>query len=80
MHPPPALMKAMSALMRPIEAIVPVPETYSAESLRVLAGVTYLGSNAKAKRELGYTVRSVEEGLRETLLHEMKLLGMRVNE
>jgi len=36
--------------------------------------VTYLGDNAKAKRELGYTVRPLEEGLRETLEHEMKLL------
>jgi nucleoside-diphosphate-sugar epimerase len=29
--------------------------------------VTYLASNEKAKRELGYSVRPLEKGLRETL-------------
>jgi nucleoside-diphosphate-sugar epimerase len=72
----PAMLKAMSGFMKLIEAVIPVPEMYSAESLRAVAGVTYLGSNEKAKRELGYQVRPLEEGLRQTLLHEMKLLGM----
>jgi hypothetical protein len=57
---------------------VPVPEDYSAEYLRVNAGVTYLGDNAKARRELGYSPRPLQEGLRETLYHEMRLLGMPV--
>ena len=47
------------------------------ETLRVGAGVTYLGSNAKAKRELGLRHRPLEEGLRETLIAEMRALGMR---
>lgn len=34
-----------------------------AEVLRVAAGVTYLGDNAKAREELGYAPRSLEEGL-----------------
>jgi nucleoside-diphosphate-sugar epimerase len=76
LHAPPAMLKLTSALMRPVEAIVPVPETYSAENLRVIAGVTYLGNSAKAQRELGFSARPLEEGLRETLRHEMKLLGM----
>ena len=33
---------------------LPLPAEYSAEGLRVIAGPTYLGSNAKARRELGY--------------------------
>ncbi len=41
------------------------------------AGVTYLGTNAKAVRELGYDPRSLEDGLPETLRHEMQLLGMK---
>jgi len=45
--------------------------------LRVTSGVTYLGDNAKARRELGFDPRPLEVGLRETLLHEMHLLGMR---
>jgi len=44
--------------------------------LRVGAGVTYLGSNAKARRVLGYEPRPLEAGLRETLAYEMRLLGM----
>lgn len=51
------------------------PETCSAETLRVTASVTYLATNEKAKRELGYTVRPLEEGLRDTLTHMMQELG-----
>ena len=64
----PGFMKAMSKLMGFIETYVPVPPMYSAESLRVTAGVTYLGNWEKAKRELGYSVRPLEEGLSETLM------------
>ncbi len=76
-HPAPGILKALAGFVKLIEAVIPLPEMYSAESLRVTAGVTYLGSNAKAKRELGYHVRPLEEGLRETLEYEMKLLGMK---
>src|SRR5437667_3086548 len=41
-----------------------------------VAGVTYLGNNAKACRELGFDPRPLEDGLRETLQHEMRLLGI----
>ena len=47
-----------------------------AEGLRGIAGVTYLGDNSKARRELGYNPRPLKEGLAETLQHEMRLLGM----
>ena len=56
---------------------IPVPPDYSSEYLRISAGVTYIGSNAKARRAWGYDPRPLEEGLTETLQHEMKLLGMR---
>jgi nucleoside-diphosphate-sugar epimerase len=52
-------------------------EAYSGEGLRILAGATYIGSNAKARHELGYNPRSLKEGLTETLHHEMRLLGMK---
>ncbi len=63
----PGTMRLMSRVMAFVGRIAPLPETYSAEALRVTAGVTYLGSNAKARRELGYEVRPLEDGLRETL-------------
>ena len=46
------------------------------EYLRVTAGTTYIATSAKAERELGFTVRPLDEGLRETLLYEMQRLGM----
>jgi nucleoside-diphosphate-sugar epimerase len=73
----PGMMKAMAGLMGLVEKIVPVPKAYTAEGLRILAGVTYIGSNAKAKRELGYNPRPLLEGLTETLHHEMRLLGLK---
>lgn len=73
----PGMMKAMSATMGIVEKVFPVPADYSAEYLRISAGVTYIGSNAKARNELGYAPRPLEEGLAETLQHEMTLLGMR---
>lgn len=64
---PPWALRAASVLMAPLERILPVPDTYRSEALRVQAGATYLGRNDKARRELGYTPRSLEDGLRETL-------------
>jgi nucleoside-diphosphate-sugar epimerase len=74
----PGVLKAMARLMRVVERVAPVPDDYSAEYLRINAGVTYIGDNAKARRELGYSPRSLKEGLAETLYHEMRLLGMPV--
>jgi nucleoside-diphosphate-sugar epimerase len=70
----PGMVKAMSAMMGMIGAIVPLPPQYSAEFLRISAGVTYIGSNAKARRELGYAPRALEIGLRETLAWEQQQL------
>ena len=72
----PGMMKASAAVMGVVEKIVPVPESYTSEYLRINAGVTYLGDNAKARRELAYNPRPLDEGLPPTLLHEMALLGM----
>jgi nucleoside-diphosphate-sugar epimerase len=74
---PPWMLKAMSGVVGLVERVMPVPENYSGEYLRLSAGVTYLGDNAKAKRELGWTPRPLADGLAETLRYEMELLGMR---
>jgi nucleoside-diphosphate-sugar epimerase len=76
LHPPPAVMKVASVIMGAVGAVISLPPELTAEGLRVLAGVTYFGSNAKARRELGYDPRSLEDGLRETLAREMRELGM----
>lgn len=77
LHAPPAMMRTMAGIMGVVGRVVPLPETYSGEALRVSAGVTYLGSNAKAKRELGYNPRPLEAGLRPTLDYEMQQLGIK---
>lgn len=62
-HASPGFLRALAALSR-------------SERLRDLAGVTYLGNNAKARKEIGFDPRPLETGLRETLQHEMQLLGI----
>jgi len=71
---PPGMMKVMSILVKPLDAWL--PDEYTSEGLRIIAGVTYIGDNSKARRELGYNPRPVSEGWVETVRHEMKLLGM----
>jgi nucleoside-diphosphate-sugar epimerase len=70
----PKMMKAMSVLVKPFDGFL--PESYTSEGLRIIAGVTYMGNNSKAKRELGYNPRPFREGWTETVRHEMKLLGI----
>jgi nucleoside-diphosphate-sugar epimerase len=68
------LVKVMSVLAKPFDNFL--PETYTSEGLRIIAGVTYIGDNNKAKRKLGYNPRPFRKGWEETLGHEMKLLRM----
>lgn len=70
----PSIAKAMSILATPFDKVL--PETYTSEGLRIIAGVTYIGDNGKAKRELGYNPRPFRDGWTETIRHEMKLLRM----
>ena len=74
LRPSPGMMKMMAKLMKIVGYFFPLPPDYTSESLRVIAGTTYIGDNSKARRELGFHPRPFEEGLRETLLHEMKRL------
>jgi nucleoside-diphosphate-sugar epimerase len=75
-HPPPAVFKALARVMDVVGAVVPLPEAYSGEGLRSIAGVTYLATNAKARRDLGYNPRPLADGLPDTLAAEMAALGM----
>jgi nucleoside-diphosphate-sugar epimerase len=80
LHASPAAMRAMARLMDAVGAVVPLPPAYAGESLRVSAGVTYLGDNARARRELGWAPRPLAEGLRETLEHELRSMQGRRGE
>lgn len=65
-------LSATIPLAAVVDKIAHLPEMYTPESLRVQAGVTYLGDNSKAKADLGYNPRPLDEGLRETLMYEME--------
>jgi nucleoside-diphosphate-sugar epimerase len=78
LHPAPWMMKTLASMIGLIGAMFPLPEPYSAEGIRSSAGVSYLGSNEKARRDLGYEPRTLEQGLPETLEYEMQQLGMRL--
>jgi nucleoside-diphosphate-sugar epimerase len=66
----PAVFGALAPVAGLLERLVPLPKEYRSESLRVLAGVTYLGDNAKATAELGLEHRPLREGLAETVAYE----------
>ena len=75
MTAPYQMMKVLSVLVIPFDSVM--PDSYTSEGLRIVAGITYTGDNSKAKRELGYNPRPVSEGWVETVKHEMKLLGIK---
>jgi nucleoside-diphosphate-sugar epimerase len=75
LHAPPGVLKTLAALAAVVENVFPLPQRYSPETMRLAAGHTYLGCAAKAQRELGFCPRPLEEGLRDTLLEEMKRMG-----
>jgi nucleoside-diphosphate-sugar epimerase len=63
---PPWMLKGMSKPVALLEKVLPLPVSFSSEAMRVTAGTTYFGDNSKAKRELGYSPRSLEQGLKDT--------------
>ena len=75
-HPSPRTMRMLANISQLVGAVVPLPEMYRYESLRVMAGITYAGSSIKAEKELGWTARSLQEGMRPTLLDCMRELEM----
>ena len=69
------MINMMAGIVDVVGKVIPLPEAYTGEGLRV-STASYLGSNAKAKRELGYDPRPVDVGLPEYLREEMKRLGI----
>ena len=75
LHPRPVVMRSAAKLVALLEEWdMPLP--IAAETLRLMAGTTWIGSSAKAEKELGFTARPLEEGLRHTIEHELRQLGM----
>lgn len=74
--PGPRGMRTLAGTMRLLGRFVPLPTMLAAETLRSIAGTTYIGSGAKAQRELGFEARTIAIGMRETLLAEARALGL----
>jgi nucleoside-diphosphate-sugar epimerase len=70
-HPGPPMMQLFSGVMGVVGYLKPLPESSNGETLRKLAGRTYLGADQKARLELDFLPRSLEAGLRETLEFEL---------
>jgi hypothetical protein len=75
LHPGPRIMRATAAVMSLIQKATALPPALTPEALRVIAGTTYLGSNEKAVRALGFSARSLREGMDQTLEHELRALA-----
>lgn len=60
------LATAPAAVIGGVSTVVP-PLRPFAERLRLARGVTYLGSDAKARRQLGWDPRSLDDGLPEAI-------------
>jgi nucleoside-diphosphate-sugar epimerase len=63
---PPLLAKLSAPLGPLVGPAFGFPPNLS-EAIRVSNGVTYFASDDKARRELGYSPRGLDEGLRQTL-------------
>jgi nucleoside-diphosphate-sugar epimerase len=71
-------MKVSARLMEQVERFVKLPAFFRAETMRSAAGVTYLGTSNRARRELGFNPRPIREGLRVTMLWEMQQMGIEI--
>lgn len=69
---PPFMLRMTGFFTSLVAPFFDLPEMYHPEALRVQAGVTYLGDNSRAKRDLGYNPRPLEQGLQETFAHELQ--------
>ena len=70
------MVPLMKGVMTLVAALVPVPQQYHPETFAALNNVTWWVTHEKSRQELGYNPRSYQEGLRETILHEMNKLGI----
>ena len=63
---PSAVVRIGATAMDVVGRVVSPPPALAAETMRA-ALATYYGTSAKAERELGWSARPLEQGLRETV-------------
>jgi dihydroflavonol-4-reductase len=65
---PTAYIRPLASLVRDAQKVLPLPPMLSQDGVNFM-GVTLLGSSEKARRDLGWGLRPLEVGLRETFEH-----------
>jgi dihydroflavonol-4-reductase len=71
---PDAALRSLAPLTGLIGRVVPLPAEYTSEALRTTAGVTYLGTAEKARRDLGFDPRPLDVGWPPVVVHEQAAL------
>ncbi len=66
----------IKALMSAIVLVLPVPSVYHPETFAYINPATFWVSHESTKAAIGYNPRPAQEGLRETILHEMSKLAI----
>lgn len=74
MRASPGMMRMNAGMMDVIGSIIDLPDAFTGEIMRSSSG-TYWADDSKARNELGWQPRSMEDGIRETVEAEMKALG-----
>lgn len=77
-HVSPAVLRLAAAMLGVLDE--PTPPRWARTARRPAAGTSQLGNDAKARRELGFDPRDLDAGLRVTLRHEMREMGMHTAE
>jgi dihydroflavonol-4-reductase len=72
---PPRVLRSLAPVTDGLRRVLPLPSHLSGEALRASSGPTYIGTNAKARRELGFAPRPFEVGWPPVVLHELAGLG-----
>lgn len=62
---PRGMVRATARMNGALERLVPLPQDFTREAM-LAATLTYYGSSAKAQRQLGWTARSLDDGLART--------------
>ncbi|MGA1847810.1 MAG: NAD-dependent epimerase/dehydratase family protein [Thermoplasmatota archaeon] len=70
-------LRFMSRFMSIFNTFLNLPERYHPETLRVAAGVSYMGDSTKAKNDLAFDPRPLEKGFRDYLPARMEELGVK---
>lgn len=68
LHIPAPVARILARIAGRLQSVVSLPDTYTDETFRIAAGVTYIASADRAHSALGWACRPIGEGFRDTLV------------